>query len=310
MAEEKQNNDVAPESEETQEQAAVEEKKAAVEEGKNISDAERASMTTVVMDKKEDSSLKEELAADEDAIVAMLASVTAELEEMRKIRRRQGRYAVTGVVATLAILISFMVNLAHFGQNYPVEELLQQISANSNIVTNSPRVQQVIGSAKNVFFPAYKRELLKRLQDEAPQIEATAVTAVSDFRNFMMTDIRRKMVNRVDKALKQVEKDVIQHYTKTELSPEELDKVFDEVNIKFHEEFTKRLEKRLDAAIKKLVVMNDEFKSFKDTPEYKALKPEDIGIVENRLIETMLKLWIFQLNPEQGEAIVSKGGAK
>ena len=110
--------------------------------------------------------------------------------------------------------------------------------------------------------------------------------AVGDFRNYMLTDIRRKMVKRVNISLKQVEKDLIQQYTKSDLSSEELDKVFHQVNAKFQEEFTKRLEKRLDAAIKKLVTMNNEFKSFKNTPEYKELKPEDVGMIENRLVET------------------------
>ena len=313
MADEKQTNEVAPESEEkaeTQEQAAVTEEQTAPS-------AEKASTDAVEPDqgKKKSSPLekvKEELVADETAILKMLTSVTEQLEEMRKIRRRQGRYAVIGVLAILAILLSFMVNMAQFGQNYPVDELLRQISANSHIVTNSPRVQKVVASAKDVFFPAYKKELLKRLQEESPQIEATAVNAVSDFRNFMMTDIRKKMVKRVDNSLKLVEKDIIEKYTKSELSPDELDKVFKEVNAKFHEEFTKRLEKRLDVAIKKLIVMNQEFKNFKNTPEYKKLKPEDIGTVESRLVETMLKLWIYHLNPDEGEAKVkiSKGGAK
>lgn len=249
---------------------------------------------------------------DDEAVLAMLASVTADLEEMRRVRKRQGRYAIIGVLATLAILISFMINLAQFGNNYPVQELLTQISANSEIVTNSREVQKVVDSAKKVFIPAYKKELVKQLHSEAPQIESTAVTAVNDFRKFMMTDIRRKMVQRMDKVLRQVEKDIIQHYSKSELSPDELDKIFQQVNAQFADEFTARLEKRLDVAIKKLAVLNDEVKGFENTPEYKNIKPEDLGLIENRMIEDMLRLWIYHLNPDKGDAKVSmaKGGVK
>lgn len=249
---------------------------------------------------------------DDDTVLAMLASITADLEEMRKIRKRQGRYAIIGVLATLAILISFMINLAEFGNSFRVQDLLTQISANSEIVTNSREVQKVVDSAKKVFVPAYKKELIKQLQSEAPQIESTAITAVNDFRKFMMTDIRRKMVQRMDKALRQVEKDIIQHYSKSELSSDELEKMFQDVNAHFADEFTARLEKRLDVAIKKLAVLNDEVKGFENTPEYKKIKPEDLGLIENRMIEDMLRLWIYHLNPDKGETKVNmaKGGVK
>lgn len=295
MAEEKQNQDAVSENPENP-----------VEESKE--DVSQEAPSSV----ENSSTEKGDPCHDEEAILAMLTSVTADLEEMRKIRKRQGRYAIIGVLATLAILISFMLNLAQFGNNYPVQELLTQISANSGIVTNSREVQKVMDSAKKVFVPAYKKELVKQLQSEAPQIEATAVTAVNDFRKFMMTDIRRKMTQRMDKALRQVEKDIIQHYTKSDLSPDQLDKVFQEVNAKFAAEFTARLEKRLDVAIKKLAVLNEEVKGFENTPEYKQIKPEDLGLIENRMIEDMLRLWIYHLNPDKGDAKVSmtKGGVK
>ena len=155
MAEEKQTNEVTPETNEVTE--SQEQVKTDVEP--TATQVEKASKTTVVQDKKIDPP-KEDSSCDKNAILELLATVTAELEDTRKVRRRQGRYAIFGIVFTAAILIALMANLYHFGTNYPVDQLLAQISANSNIVTDSPDVHRVVGSARKVFLPAYKKNLL------------------------------------------------------------------------------------------------------------------------------------------------------
>jgi len=69
------------------------------------------------------------------------------------------------------------------------------------------------------------------------------------------------------------------------------------MNQRFVEELTTLLEARLDKTIEKLSSLDDEIQSYKQTKEYASASEIPAGEVENRLLETFLELWIYQLNP-------------
>ena len=71
------------------------------------------------------------------------------------------------------------------------------------------------------------------------------------------------------------------------------------------------LEQRLDTALDDITKLNESFEKLKDTEEYKKLDPKMIGEIENHLIESLLELAIYHINPKRGALpAVSKGGAK
>jgi len=94
-------------------------------------------------------------------------------------------------------------------------------------------------------------------------------------------------------------------------SPESLEKDLDKLQKELLEQITDVLAKEIGEAEKSLASLQGSILTFKDLPEYKNLEGIPVGEVENRLIETFLEIWIYELNPSRNTLYVpgeKKGG--
>ncbi|MFA7231121.1 MAG: hypothetical protein WC071_07605 [Victivallaceae bacterium] len=243
----------------------------------------------------------------QDVLEEKLGAIEKTVTQIDVIRKRQFLITLCGILLILLVMAAFVTSLTDFARNYNATMLMDELSNNSDIITKSPELHQLGKDFQEIFVPAYKEELIAALEAEMPKLRKEVFKSADELQNFLLNDIKSKLLERMTKVLEKIEKKIIEKHA--DLSPEMLDKAFQEVNAHFIEQITDILEKRLKVAKEKLSLLDQSFNKYKDTPEYATVKTLPAGEVENKLIETFLELWIYHLNPAKG-AVTMKGGVK
>ncbi|MCF6174154.1 MAG: hypothetical protein L3J71_00145 [Victivallaceae bacterium] len=228
-----------------------------------------------------------------------LGDIETSLTHIDKIRKKQFAATLGGIVLVLLIMAFFITSLTNFVRSYDSQMLLQELSNNSSIITQSPELAEVTKSFQEIFLPAYRRELSVALESEMPKIRKKMLESTTELGTFIKGDIRQRLVERLKKAMEKIEKNIIAKHP--DIAPAELQKAFDEANNHFIKAVTAIIEKRLKIAHEKLALLDKNFKMYNSTPEYAALKDMDSDAVEGKLVETFLELWIYHINPQKGE---------
>ncbi|MCP3967678.1 MAG: hypothetical protein GY750_20670 [Lentisphaerae bacterium] len=224
------------------------------------------------------------------------------IEEMVKkmdgIRKRQFFVTILGILVMLLVMAVFVISLTSFVQNYNAQQLLTEVKNNSHIITEGPELKRMLDNVKKTFLPAYKKELAIAFQAEMPKLQAQLSQTTKELELYLQNDLREKLLSRMEAALKKIEAEAIKKHP--ELNSVTLHDAFAEVNKHFIENVTEVLNKRIGAAKQHLAMLNQSFKAYKDTPEYKSLKGTDMDVIESNLVETLLELWIYHINPIKG----------
>jgi hypothetical protein len=227
-----------------------------------------------------------------------LGEIETSLGHIDKTRKKQFAATLGGIVLVLLIMLFFLTSLMNFVKSYDSQMLLQELSNNSSIITQSPELAEVATNFQKIFLPAYKKELSVALGSEMPKIRKKMFDSTTELGTFIKNDIRQRLTKRLTKAMEKIEKNIIAKHP--DISPEELQKAFSEANNHFVKEVTGVIEKRLKLAQERLALLDKNFKMYQSTKEYAALKGMDSDAVESKLVETFLELWIYHLNPQKG----------
>ncbi len=227
-----------------------------------------------------------------------LNTIETSLARIDKLRKQQFAVAVGGIILILLVLTFFFSSLMAFFQGYNTQLLLKELYANSSIISQSDELAEVQNNFKEIFLPAYKREVGAALQEAMPDIKKKMLESAQDLGIFVKTDIRQRLTQRLTKAMKKIEANVVKSHPN--ISSVELHKALQEANTHFINEVTAILDKRLKLAQQKLALLDQSFKQYKSTPEYAELRGMDNDKVENKLVETFLELWIYHLDPQKG----------
>ena len=236
-----------------------------------------------------------------------LEAIEKTISRIDKIRRKQFFVTVCGMILIVLVMAVFIARLADFVRNYNSQQLLEEITKNSTIITHSPELRSLGRDFQEVFIPTFKKELTTSFENNMPAFKSEIFKSAKEIETFLQQDMRNKILFRLSESLSKIEKGITSKHQ--DLSAQELEKAFNEVNTHFVEELTGVMDKRLATAKEKLVMLDESFKRFKDTPEYADVQGRGTGEIEGKLLETFLELWIYHINPERGmEKADLKGG--
>ena len=227
--------------------------------------------------------------------VAVFRILEEKISFIHTTRRRQTIFSVVGIVVILLILGMLLSSLYRTAANFDTEEFVKEIGANSAIITSSPELQGIGEDFQKVFLPALQEEFAKTVEQELPNLKKQKDKSLEDLRKYLEDDLSLMIIERLEARLSQLEQQVIKRYDTKHADA--LAKAFERMNQKFVEELTTQLEGRLDKAIERLSALDDEMQSYKQTKEFASAAEIPSGELENRLLETFLELWIYQLNP-------------
>lgn len=237
-----------------------------------------------------------------------LEAIEKTINRIDKIRRKQFLVTVGGMILIILVMAVFIARLADFVRNYNSQQLLEEITNNSTIITHSPELRSLSRDFQEVFIPTFKKELATSFENNMPAFKDEIFKSAKDIEVFLQQDVRNKILFRLSESLNKIEKGILSKHQG--ISAKELESAFNEVNTHFVEELTGVMDKRLAAAKEKLVMLDESFKRFKDTPEYADAKILGTGEVEGKLLETFLEIWIYHINPEKGMGKADVKGGK
>jgi hypothetical protein len=237
-----------------------------------------------------------------------LEVIEKSITRIDRIRKKQFFVSIAGMILIILVMAIFVASLTDFVRNYNSQQLLEEITKNSTIITQSPELRTLSRDFQEIFIPTFKKELSTSLEAGMPAFKDEVFKSAKDLENYLQQDVRNKVLFRLSEALNKVEKSILSKHP--DLTAKELEKAFNEVNTHFIDELTSVLNKRVAATKEKLVMLDESFRRFKDTQEYAEAKESGIGEIENKLLETFLELWIYHLNPQRGmeKAFDGKGG--
>ena len=259
-------------------------------------------------DATKNSPKKNQKAAESSSLSAELTARIDQLEKML-IHTKQKRIGQSIVIwsctaVIVAVCAWFLMTFNSLISDYDTKLLARELQKNSNIVIESPEFQTMLLDMKKIFLPAYQKALKDELNSSAPELRAEAEAELVNLKKLLVKKIQKRFVAQIHDDFKKVEKDLLKRYP--DLDSEKLNEAYEKASVLFAEKLSVSLNNFVNLAINKLAGLDETFRQFKKGSAYKALNKKSVKEVESLLVESMLELWIYELNPEKGAKLVEK----
>lgn len=245
---------------------------------------------------------KNQQAAETSSSNAELIARIDQLEKMlihtRKKRIGQSIVIWSCTAVLLAVCAWFLMTFYNLYSTYDKKLLLKELQKHSEIVIESPEFQAMLLDTRKIFLPAYKEALTEELKAQTPELSAKAEKELTNLKELLVKRIKRAFIEEMHKDFTKVEKDLLKRYP--DLNADKLHDAYDKASVIFAEKLTVSLNNYVNQAVNKLTELDETFRQFKKGDAYKALNKKSVQEVENLLVESMLELWIYELNPDKG----------
>ena len=256
---------------------------------------------------------KESPAKKQDSGQPSQAELSARIEQLeqmlihtRKKRVLQSYVVWSCTIILVAVCVWFLISFSNLINNYDTSRLAQEVQKNSDIVVKSPQFKAMLMDMKGIFIPAYQKALQSKLNTEAPNLRTDAEAELYSLKRVLIKKLRENFIAQIHKDFEKVEKDLLKRYP--DLDSSQLDAAYQKASEIFAERMTKSLNFFVGKAVNKLSGLDETFRQFKNDRVYDELKKKSIKEVESLLIESMLELWIYELNPAKGAKPVEFNG--
>jgi hypothetical protein len=250
-----------------------------------------------------------------EIVLSKVDALEQKIECMIRTKRNTAMVTYGGLTIIIIFVALFIFNFVTFVKNYDTVELTAALSSNAIEIAQSEKMQEFLLVFRDKFIPALKVALVEKVQEDAPLFKRSTQELVEDLENYLKYQIIPKLAHNLTKELTSSEAQVLTTYSKSKPSLEKISQIILNSHQFLLGEITKSLDFKLDKALNTLAGLDNSFQEMyshmEDTPVLKGFTPDMIGDVENFLIETMLKIIIYQLNPQKGNMpAFANGGAK
>jgi len=257
-------------------------------------------------DVSKNSPKKNQQAAETSSSNAELVARIDQLEKMliHTKRKRIGQSIViwSCTIVIVAVCAWFLLTFNSLVSNYDKKLLLKELQKHSGIIIESPEFQSMLLDTRKIFLPAYQKALATELNAQAPELSGKAEKELNNLKELLVRRIKKTFIKEIHKDFKKIEKDLLKRYP--DLNADKLNEAYEKASVLFAEKFTVSLNNYVNQAVNKLTELDETFRQFKKGDAYKALNKKSVKEVENQLVESMLELWIYELNPDKGDKLV------
>ena len=246
---------------------------------------------------------------DQKAAESSSVEFLARIEQLEKMliqtkKKRVGQSIVVWCCTAVIVItcVCFLMTFNNLIRNYDTKLFIQELQNKSGIVIQSPEFQAMMLDTKKIFLPAYEKALRTKLNSQTPELRTKAEAELANLKELVVKKFQQNFVAQVCKDFDKIEKSLLKRYPK--LSAEKLNAAYKKAATLFADKLNISLKKYVSQATNKLSGLDETFRQFKKGNTYKELNKKSIQEVENLLVESMLELWIYELNPGKGEKIV------
>jgi len=250
-----------------------------------------------------------------ESVIDKIDALESKILYMSKAKRNAGIATYAGLIIIIIFIALFIYNVVSFVKNYDTIKLTAALNSNAIALAQSEEIQEVLHELSVKYFPALKAAVIQKMQQDAPQFKQSTANVAVDLESYLENQIKPKLSDSLAKELFSSESVMLSTYSKSKPSLEKINQIILNSHQFLLENITKSLDFKLNQALSTLTGLNNSFQtmysSMEDTPVLKGLTPDMTGEVENRLIETLLELIIYQLNPQKGNMpAFANGGAE
>jgi hypothetical protein len=239
------------------------------------------------------------------------------LAEIERTRRQRSLISIGGLVLVLLGIALFAANLWGFGMKLMEPESQTQIMAKvqedmTDLLQNDATIKQLARDLQDDVVPYVVEQVTNRFKAELPEFRQQGEDILLNLQGYLEKDVKEKLGEALADILAEVEQKLLAKYP--QVTPEELQSVIENSQAVFIEEVTTLIERKLDVVSDDLGALKESVDNFKDTPEYRQLL-EDIKVdkegavnkAQIAMIEQMLELVIYHINPERGALSAAQG---
>jgi len=250
----------------------------------------------------------------EKEVLKKIDSLELIIKNMSKIKKKAAISSYIGVAIVVILLIVFLFHIISFIKNYDTDELAIHLNRNAITISKSKQAIEVLQVIEKKLLPDFKTALISKVKSSAPLFVQSSQNLKIQLQNYLTDYIQPKLQNSIQKELLSSENLMLSSMAKHKISPEKIERVVQLSEDILAVELSKSLDNHLNNAMLNLTELNESFNnlyetSLKNDIILKGITPEMTNVIEKRLIESMLELVIYQLNPQKGNLpAFAKGG--
>jgi hypothetical protein len=250
-----------------------------------------------------------------EIVLSKINLLEDKIECMIRTKRNMSVASYGGLIIIIIFLAIFLVNIVSFVRNYDTAKLTAELGSNAAELVHSEEAQELLLVFRDKFIPALKVALMEKVHEDASLFKQSTQELAEDLENYLKYQMIPKLAHNLTRELASSEAQVLTTYSKSKPSLEKISQVILNSHQFLLEEIKKSLDFKLDKALNTLTDLDNNFQEMyshmEKTPILKGVTPDMIGEVENLLIETMLKIVIYNLNPHKGNMpAFTNGGTK
>lgn len=256
---------------------------------------------------------------NDQALVDKLKALEESLEAIEQSKKQRNLVSIVGLLLIILALALFVMNISNFATDKANDsefhkELLTKLSQDMKEVSTNPNLQAIIKDLKEEILPNLAKEIAERFKEDAPKFQEKGEGIADNIQKYLEEDVKTKLVKSLSRALLDVEGILKEKYP--DIKPEDLKKILDSAQGTFIVEITNIIEDKMHSVSLDIGALKNSVNKFQDCDEYKKLDPrhpDTLNHVKMQMVESMLELVIYQMNPRKGKVRVSDnavGGVK
>jgi len=254
---------------------------------------------------------------NEQELLKKLEALEESLEVIEQSKKQRNLVSIVGLLLIILAIALFAMNISNFVANKVTnsdfqKELLTTLVKDMKEVSRNPNLQAIMDDIKSEILPNLSKEIIERFKKDAPEFQEKGENMVKNIQDYLENDVKKKLVKSLSEALLDVEGVLKEKYPN--ISSEELQKILKYAQDTFIIEITNVIEEKLNSVSIEIGALKHSVNNFKECEEYKKLDPlnkDTLGHVKLQMVESMLELVIYQINPTKGQDQVHvTGGTK
>ncbi|MFZ2657511.1 MAG: hypothetical protein WAX69_21430, partial [Victivallales bacterium] len=172
-----------------------------------------------------------------------------------------------------------------------------------------PDVKKIEESLIKQVFPEITNQLIAKFKQELPSFKNKGQKVFNNLQAYMEGYMKDELEKALAESLAELEKEI--HTTYPKVSTDKMEKVLKAAEGVFIEHITSAMEKRIQMVFDDFEKMEKTIDKFSELDDMKQLDKMETNDIKLALIESLLELGIYEINPERGnKAAVVQGGAK
>lgn len=238
------------------------------------------------------------------------------LNEMARYKKKTSTVSAIGAIIVVIILIIFLYRLYSFIEYYDTKQLASNLGENMIQLVHKQEAQDVLNTLQTTLLPEYQKELVVQLKANYPTMKDEGITAAENIEIYLNEEVKPKIINQLAESLAKNEESLLKNYEGENISPEKLQIVIENSKKMFIEKLSILMNAKLGNALDRISEISDSTEKLQtivtdDTSLKNMSEQQKITEIENRMLETMLELVVYQINPGQGDMpAYTNGGAK